>query len=82
MKDKKHKIDYFSENLAVPEIHVDSADEASDNDIDDNDSGDEMMFDNLAILSPYPLLSLKGSEKCLATKRAKLVFSVCISSPS
>ena len=49
MKDKKHKIDYFSENLAVPEIHVDSADEASDNDIDDNDSGDEMVFDNLAI---------------------------------
>ena len=43
MKDKKHKIDYFSENLAVPEIHVDSADEASDNDID------EMVFDNLAI---------------------------------
>jgi hypothetical protein len=28
---------------------VDSADEASDNDIDDNDSGDEMVFDNLAI---------------------------------
>ena len=42
MKDKKHKIDYFSENLAVPEIHVESADEASDN-------GDEMVFDNLAI---------------------------------
>lgn len=49
MKDNKHKIDYFSENLAVSEIHVDSADEASDNDIDDNDSGDEMVFDNLAI---------------------------------
>lgn len=49
MKDKKHKIDYFSENLAVPEIHVDSADEASDNDTDDNDSVDEMVFDNLAI---------------------------------
>ena len=28
------------------------------------------------MLSPYPLLSLKGSEKCLATSRAKLVFSV------
>lgn len=50
MKDKKHKIDYFSENLAVPEIHVDSADEASDNDIDDNDSGDEWCL----IILRYP----------------------------
>ena len=30
------------------------------------------------MLSPYPLLSLNGSEKCLATSSAKLVFSVLV----
>lgn len=49
MMDKKHKIDYFSENLAVPEIHVDSDDEQDDSAADENDSGGEMIFDNLAI---------------------------------
>ena len=40
------------------------------------------ILESLAILSPYPLLSLKGSEKCLETSRAKFVFSVCLSAPS
>ena len=40
------------------------------------------ILESLAILSPYPLLSLNGSEKCFATRSAKLVFSVCFSAPS
>ena len=32
------------------------------------------ILDNLAILSPYPLLSLNGSEKCLETRSAKFVY--------
>ena len=34
------------------------------------------MFDRRAMLSPYPLLSVKGSVKCFETSSAKFVFSV------
>ncbi len=34
------------------------------------------------MLSPYPLESLKGSEKCLETSSAKFVLSVFLSSSS
>ena len=37
------------------------------------------ILERRAMLSPYPLLSLKGSEKCFSTKSAKFVFSVCFS---
>ena len=31
MKDKKNKLDFFSENLAFPEVHVDSQKNTDDN---------------------------------------------------
>ena len=40
------------------------------------------MLESLAMLSPYPLLSWNGSEKCLDTRSAKFVLLVCFAGSS
>lgn len=47
MKDNKQKLDYFSENLAFPEIHVNSQKPAED-DTELPGKGD-VIYDNLAV---------------------------------
>ena len=48
MKDKKQKLDYFSENLAFPEIHVNSQKQTENDDTDLHANGD-VIYDNLAV---------------------------------
>ena len=48
MKDKKNKLDFFSENLAFPEVHVDSQ----------KNTGD-VAIDNLAV----PEVKVKDHKK-------------------
>ncbi len=57
-KDKNRKLDYFSENLAVPEIHVDTLKHSAEND-EEQDSGSDVIFENLAI----PEVKLKNPAK-------------------
>ena len=58
-KGKDKKIDYFSENLAVPEIHVGSEKKApEDDDISKEDDGD-LIFENLAV----PEINMKNFRK-------------------
>lgn len=57
-KDKNRKLDYFSENLAVPEIHVDTLKYSAANDEEQDSSGD-VVFENLAI----PEVKLKNPAK-------------------
>lgn len=45
--DKNQKLDYFSENLAVPEVHVNNSGELPDSPEAEN-SKDEVVFENLA----------------------------------
>lgn len=57
-KDKNRKLDYFSENLAVPEIHVDTLKHSAAND-EEQDSCGDVVFENLAI----PEVKLKNPAK-------------------
>ena len=57
-KDKNRKLDYFSENLAVPEIHVDTLKNTAENDEEPNIGG-EVIFENLAV----PEVKLKNPFK-------------------
>ena len=56
--DKKKKLDYFSDNLAVPEIHVNS-DKAGEDDDEQSENGGDMIFENLAI----PEIKLRSPRK-------------------
>lgn len=59
MKDKDKKIDYFSENLAVPEIHVGTEKKLpEDDDISKEESGG-FIFENLAV----PEINMKKFKK-------------------
>lgn len=50
MKDKKNqKLDYFSENLAFPEVHVGTPAQTEDEDAGSESGGGDMVFDNLAV---------------------------------
>lgn len=49
MKLKKKILGYFSENLAVPEIHVDNSVKTEENENEEQDNGSEVVFDNLAV---------------------------------
>ena len=46
-KDKNQKLDYFSENLAVPEVHVNDQDNVTDT-VENEDTKDEVVCENLA----------------------------------
>ena len=59
MKDKKQKLGFLSENLAVPEIHVDTPKNAMPAEDDEIDSKGEFVYDNLAI----PEINLKKFRK-------------------
>ncbi len=48
MKEKKQKLDYFSENLAFPEIHVNTGKTQTD-DADQDESETDVVFENLAV---------------------------------
>lgn len=48
MKDKKNKLDFFSENLAFPEVHVDSQKNTDDN--EPAEPHGDVAIDNLAVL--------------------------------
>ena len=49
MKDKKQKIDYFSDNLAFPEVHVNSQVSTTDDQEDTPEGNGDVVFDNLAV---------------------------------
>lgn len=49
MKEKKQKLDYFSENLAFPEIHVNSVKPQNDDDSDQDETESDVVFENLAV---------------------------------
>lgn len=49
MKEKKQKLDYFSENLAFPEIHVNTGKPQTDDDADQDESETDVVFENLAV---------------------------------
>jgi len=49
MKEKKQKLDYFSENLAFPEIHVNPGKSQTDDDTDQDESETDVVFENLAV---------------------------------
>ncbi len=55
MKDKKHKLEFFSENLAVPEVHVDDPENDKPEEDDELHSEGEFVYDNLAV----PEINLK-----------------------
>lgn len=55
-KDKDKKLGYVSENLAVPEIHVDNHEEEDDV---DNDDGSGIVYDNLA----FPEIKIHNKNK-------------------
>ena len=46
-QEKNQKLDYLSENLAVPEVHVNNNDSVQDT-AEPGDSRDEVVFENLA----------------------------------
>lgn len=56
--DKKKKLDYFSDNLAVPEIRVNS-DRTGEDDDEQSEKGCDMIFENLAI----PEIKLRNPGK-------------------
>lgn len=56
--DKKKKLDYFSDNLAVPEIRVNS-DRTGEDDDEQSEKGGDMIFENLAI----PEIKLRNPGK-------------------
>lgn len=49
MKEKKQKLDYFSENLAFPEIHVNTGKSQDDDDTAQDESETDVVFENLAV---------------------------------
>ncbi|WP_294408855.1 hypothetical protein [uncultured Ruminococcus sp.] len=51
MKGKNKHLDYSTENLAFPEVHIDNdtKEETDKSEADDKTSGGDMVFDNLAI---------------------------------
>ncbi len=56
--DKNQKLDYFSENLAVPEVHVGGSGDADE--APEDDSGrDEVVFENLA----FPEIKIHKNPK-------------------
>ncbi|MFR7564150.1 MAG: hypothetical protein ACLUV5_01045 [Oscillospiraceae bacterium] len=57
MKDKKNKLDFFSENLAFPEVHVDSQKNTDDN--EPADPHGDVAIDNLAV----PEVKVKDHKK-------------------
>ena len=59
MKDKKQKLDYFSENLAFPEIHVNFRKPSDDDNTEEPENGGEVLYDNLAI----PEIKIKKHDK-------------------
>lgn len=59
MKDKNQKLDYFSENLAFPEIHVNSHKPSEDDNTEEPENGGEVVYDNLAI----PEIKIKKHDK-------------------
>lgn len=59
MKDKKQKLEFFTENLAVPEVHVDVPENNVPEGDDELHSDGEFVYDNLAI----PEINLKKLRK-------------------
>ncbi len=57
MKDKKNKLDFFSENLAFPEVHVDSQKNTDDN--EPTEPHGDVAIDNLAV----PEVKVKDHKK-------------------
>ena len=57
--DKNQMLDFFSENLAVPEVHVNSSGELPDY-AENESSKDEVVFENLAF--PEIKIHKKGKE--------------------
>lgn len=62
MKDKKNKLDFFSENLAFPEVHVDSQKNTDDN--EPADPHGDVAIDNLAV----PEVKVKDHKKKVTSK--------------
>ncbi len=59
-EEKAHKLEYHSENLAVPEVHVDPNGSYDDEDIEPENGG-EMIFENLAV--PEIKLKKRSAKK-------------------
>ncbi len=59
MKDKKQKIDYFSDNLAFPEVHVNSQVNTNDDQEETPEGNGDVVFDNLAV----PEVKIRKQDK-------------------
>lgn len=59
MKDKKQKIDYFSDNLAFPEVHVNSQVNTNDDQEETPEENGNVVFDNLAV----PEVKIRKQDK-------------------
>lgn len=59
MKDKKQKIDYFSDNLAFPEVHVNSQVNTTDDQEETQEGNGDVVFDNLAV----PEVKIRKQDK-------------------